>query len=182
MGPWFSRAANNAVDGFNISPSQFSKRLLSELKILTTSADVQSYFRYESSGQHEGKFCIIGYLLPQSEPYRNGAFKVRIILPNGFPFESPKLQLLTPIYHSTVNEDMSKPEFCTKCCRPYFDYRPTSHISEFLKYYLDIIDGSGAGCDNNPEARRLYHADNARYQANALEMVTRYAYPRQTNT
>jgi ubiquitin-protein ligase len=176
---------NRAVDGFGIAPSQqFSRRLLSELRILRENADVQSYFRFESSGQYEGKFCIDGYLLPQSEPYRNGAFKVRITLTTYFPFQSPELQLLTPIYHPAVNEDMSRPEFCCKCCS-FEDHRPTSRICDFIRSYVDVIDQPGrfcVCCDYNREARILYRENRTLYKARASEMVTRYAYPRQINS
>ena len=167
------------VDGIENFPPQYLDRLLSELTILITNNDVQSYFRFESSEPYGDKFSIIGYLLPQSEPYRNGEFRIRIIIPKEYPFESPKLQLLTFIYHPTVKDDISNPEFCPTCC--CFRHRPISNISEFIKYYVDVIDGLYDGsmrCRNNLEACRLYHEDNPGYQAMAAEMVMIHAYPR----
>jgi ubiquitin-protein ligase len=56
------------------------KRVITELKILTMDPDVQSYFYYESSSADKESKCFIiyGYLLPRTEPYKSGAYKVRI--------------------------------------------------------------------------------------------------------
>ncbi len=174
---------HHAANDFGIAPSHFSRRLIKEMKILTENVDVQKYFRFESLKQDSGKLCIYGYLLPQEEPYKNGAFKVRITLSTYFPCGPPELQLLTHLYHPAVNEDISKPEFCCTCCSVPF-HIPTSYICDFIKYYIHIIDhpdSSCAGCTNNYEARRLYHEDKTRYIQRASERVTQYAYPREIN-
>ena len=105
------------------------RRVMTELKILTRHLNVQSYFSYESSGpdQQSNCFCIYGYLLPRTEPYKYGAYRIRIVLSAEFPFRSPILQLLTYIYHSAINNDTSNPSFCIKCSDIFcgFDF---SHV------------------------------------------------------
>jgi ubiquitin-protein ligase len=153
----------------------FSLRLSTELKFLTTDPGVQSYFQYESSGQDEElkQFCIYGYLLPRTEPYKRGSYKVRIILPPQFPFISPMLDLLTYIYHPTVNDDVSKPAFCCRCCA--FEFKPAFRIKGFIKYYVDVIDRPDLfymNCTYNCKARELYDRNKVGYETKALEMVT----------
>jgi ubiquitin-conjugating enzyme E2 D/E len=175
---------NTTAASLNVrdAPAHLSTRLLKELKILTEDAKVQSYFRFESSGQDavSKKFCIYGYLLPRTEPYNHGAFKVRITLPEHFPYQPPELQLLTPIYHPAIQGDVSKPDFCCNCCSSTFG-TGCGVIRDVIKFYVNIIDRPDHFhriCDYNPEARRLYQQNRARYEENAREMVSKYAYPR----
>ncbi len=170
MGPIFTRDMHN---GFGIAPSHYAKRLLREMQDLTENANVRSYFRFESSGEHAGRFCIYGYLLPGTPPYNNGEFKVCIALTADYPFQPPELQLLTPLYHPSVDEDMSKPKFCCTCCR--FSSTSIPSICDFIKYYVDIIDHPNTACTCNYEAHQLYRIDKTRYEQRALDMVRTYA-------
>lgn len=157
------------------------KRVMTELKILTMHPDVQSYFYYESSGQDKewNRFCIYGYLLPRTEPYKNGAYKVRIILPAEFPFRPPILDLLTYIYHPAIENNISQPRFC-KC--PHKAWTLGTYIGQWLEHYVNIIDQPDPPhriyCVRNPEAEQLYYQNKEEYERKALAMVQKYSYIR----
>ncbi len=189
MGPFFARNIDNAanpnnhhvVGGAGNAPALNNRRLLKELKILTEDADVQSYFHYESSELDETskKSCIYGYLLPQSEPYKRGSYRVRIVLPSWFPFEPPKLELLTYMYHPTIQEENSKLTFCCKCCS--FNWGATYRICDLIKQYVDMIDRHAlvyTACTHNYEASELYKRDYVQYKNKVLAMVQEHAIPR----
>jgi ubiquitin-protein ligase len=105
---------------------------------------------------------------------------VRIILSEWYPFQSPELQLLTPLYHLNVKADVSNLEFCCTCCS--FKIGCTEHICNIIKCYVNLIDRPDCRCTCNSEARILYHENTALYEARASAMVAKYAYPRQINS
>lgn len=165
--------------------STFINRLSMQLKMLTTDADVQSYFHYEGSKEDEDlkQFCIYGYLLPNSEPYKNGSYRVRIILSPEFPFKPPDLQLLTYIYHPAIQDDELQLSFCNTCCS--FEFKPGIYIyiyiSDLIKHHVDVIDQRDfiyKTCTFNYNARELYNQDKVRYEEEVLKMVRTYAIPR----
>ena len=157
-------------------------RVVTELKILTINPDVQSYFHYESSGIDTilQRFCIYGYLLPRTEPYKYGSFKVRIILPAEFPLKSPILELLTYIYHPAINDDISEPKICNKC--PHINWTVGTRISQWLEQYVNIIDRPDLPykvyCIRNTAAEKLYTQNKIEYQEKALIMVHQHSHPR----
>jgi ubiquitin-protein ligase len=189
MGIFFARDIDNAANPNNDhvvgdagnAPALNNRRLSEELKILTEDADVRSYFHYESSGLDEtsNKFCIYGYLLPQSEPYKRGSYRVRIVLPTGFPSEPPDLHLLTYIYHPAIQEDNSKLTFCNTCCS--FKWRAGFRIRDLIKQYVYMIDRRDlvyTACTHNSEARELYKRDYVAYENKVLAMVQEHSIPR----
>ena len=48
---------------------------------------------------------IIGRIFPSSHIYNKVAYQIQIDVPPSYPFESPSVRLLTPIYHPNVNND-----------------------------------------------------------------------------
>jgi hypothetical protein len=51
---------------------------------------------------------IIGRILPDSEIYREGAYKIEMKLLPTYPFDPPEVRFLTPIYHPNVGQDGKK--------------------------------------------------------------------------
>jgi ubiquitin-protein ligase len=190
MGALFTANSNNAANlnnehtfgGAGNAPALNNRRLLKELKILTEDANVRSYFHYESSGQDErsNRFCIYGRILPRSEPYNRGSYRVRIVLSSAFPFALPELELLTYIYHPAINKNNSKLTFCSACCT--FQWEAAFRIRDFIKQYVDMIDRRDivyTACTYNYEARELYNRNYVAYENKVLAMVQEYSIPRQ---
>lgn len=159
-----------------------SKRFIAEIKILTIHPDVQSYFHYESSGLDviSKNLYICGYLLPRIEPYKRGAYKIRIILPGEFPFKPPILELLTQIYHPAINNDSPIPKFCNQCFGIVWTLN--TRISEWLEQYINVIERPDIRhrmyCTGNKEAEELYHQNRLEYEQNALTVVQNCSHPR----
>jgi hypothetical protein len=117
----FTRSCLNIL--FSIMPDCIHwKRLMTEINILTTHPDVQSYFHYDSSRNDKDL----------------GSFKVRILVPAEFSFRSLILELLTYIYHPAIDDNISGSEFCNKC--PHVYWSVGSRISRWLKHPVNVID------------------------------------------
>ncbi|CAF3867932.1 unnamed protein product [Adineta steineri] len=124
---------------------------------------VTSYFYYDGFKKDENDENIIihGYLLPRTEPYKRGSYKVRITLCQKYPFKRPKMELLTIIYHPSVRINNQELLYCYGCCeRLWMPYE--------TKCY----------CILNGEAMRLFGQDRSAYEAKALEMVMKYSCSR----
>ena len=156
-----------------------NNRLAEELRILKADPHVQTYFRLKS---YDGKSCIYGYLLPQTPPYNERAFEVRIVLPPWFPHQPCDLHLLTNIYHPAIWKDGCEWTFCKPCCSVR-EWRQFQHISELIEHYVDIIDGRGniyKSCTYNSEARELCDRNQIQYDEKVQQMVRDHGCPRPT--
>ena len=50
------------------------------------------------------KPSFIVRILPKSEPYVKGSYRVQMTLPAEYPFKAPELRFLTRIYHPNIYE------------------------------------------------------------------------------
>lgn len=67
-----------------------------------------------------------GLILPQSEPYSKGAFRVEFIFPPEYPFKPPQLSFKTKIYHPNIAED-------GQVCLPLVNaenWKPTTRLDQ----------------------------------------------------
>ncbi|CAF3033782.1 unnamed protein product [Rotaria sp. Silwood2] len=166
-----------------VSPSNGSRRILSEINRLTNDPEVKSYFHYESSGYENNdpsnRFVIYGYILPRTFPYKYGSFKVKIRLPDAFPFEMPEVVFVTQIYHLQTTHCGA--ELWGHCCVRCENWRPTTTVSELIKTVVDRIDQTDAAAVSNPrnfEAHSHYMRDNDDYWKTVMNMIEKHAYRR----
>jgi len=82
------------------------KRLMKELKEICNSVDlgVSAFPQDETAGLFNWRGTIEG---PADTPYENGEFKLQITIPENYPFQAPKVEFLTKIYHCNVAPDGS---------------------------------------------------------------------------
>jgi len=58
---------------------------------------------------------------PEESPYAAGTFQLSLKIPENYPFEPPKAQFITPIYHPNIDsEGRVRLTFCTLSC-PIFE-------------------------------------------------------------
>ncbi|UJR20037.1 hypothetical protein I4U23_023171 [Adineta vaga] len=87
--------------------------------------------------------------------------------------------LLTHIYHPAVGNSSSTSVYCSGCCER--EWSSITKINRMIKHFVIAIDhpeDASAYCVMNKEAKRLYEQDRAKYEATALQMVRKFAYPR----
>ena len=51
------------------------------------------------------EYCIVGRIYPNSEIYKEGAYRIQLKLTPKYPSEPPEVRFLTPIYHPNVHRD-----------------------------------------------------------------------------
>ena len=68
---------------------------------------------------------------PKGTPYNDGVFKLEIAIPERYPFESPKMRFVTPIYHPNVD---SGGRICLDILKmpPHGAWKPSMNISSIL--------------------------------------------------
>lgn len=169
------------------SPLMTLKRIQKELPLLMADLEVSSYFLYESLEKVNNSpseiYCIYGYLLPQTEPYKYGKFKVKIRLPSDYPFKPPQLLLLTRIFHPNIQTDTdclsSQTEF-QYFSTLYGNWSPAVTIAKWIKYHVDIIEHpmvNERSCPINGPAGNLYKQDREKYNKKVLELIAKYGQP-----
>jgi ubiquitin-protein ligase len=96
------------------SSSRLNKELwtnITRLKLLTK-PDAPVKFLLEQSpfdGEEEEKvaaakdeYVVIGRILPESDIYKESAFRIEMKLTSKYPQEPPQVRFLTPVYHPNV--------------------------------------------------------------------------------
>lgn len=68
---------------------------------------------------------------PQDSPYADGAFKLDIVIPSGYPMEPPAIRFVTPVYHPNIDE---AGRICLNTLKmpPSGSWKPSLNISTVL--------------------------------------------------
>lgn len=77
-----------------------------------------------------------GLLIPTWEPYKEGAFRVKLEFPKEYPFKAPSLKFMTKIYHPNVSEDGN-------VCLNILDakhWKPSVNVEQILQALFNIIN------------------------------------------
>ncbi len=116
-------------------------------------------------------------ILPQTEPYCQASFLIKITFPQEYPFREPKIIFLDPIYHPFVYESGRL------CCDWGFSsdgvYRPTTMLTEVIEKITHSIDNiSDEFEDVNGECFKEYKSDYPTFYKKALECTLSYGRPR----
>ncbi len=97
-----------------VKVNQMLKNQIDELKLLATKSDVTVRFILDETPFNEEvpndltelkERIIIGRIFPNSNIFKEGAFKIEIKLPSIYPLDPPKVRFVTPIYHPNVSKD-----------------------------------------------------------------------------
>ena len=99
------------------------------------------------------KYDLIGLIYPQSNIYKDAAFKIKIILPSTFPMVPPTVAFVTPIYHPNVTDKVRlKPansfltllihigEFCNELLTRKSKWLRTTSLIEIFKIVTEHIE------------------------------------------
>jgi ubiquitin-protein ligase len=85
-----------------------------------------------------GKYYIInGRILPTSNTYNRSAFEVRLKVPIEYPFKSPDMEMVTPIYHPNIAADG---KICIPMLRSTDGWKPTKTLIDVVNDVVNYID------------------------------------------
>lgn len=76
---------------------------------------------------------------PEGTPYEGGVFDVDILIPKQYPFEPPKMQFITRIWHPNISSQTGAICLVSLCCqqmKQYYIYsRPQRSSIDFFFVY-----------------------------------------------
>ena len=123
-------------------------------------------------------FIIQGRILPKREPYCRASFLIEITLPREYPFKTPGIIFLDPIYHPNVDE-----RGCHYCCFEHLlgneTWKPTTPLTALVEATIRTIDNiSDSDQSVNHERTVEYRNDSQKFFKKALKLTLSYGRPR----
>ncbi|CAF0964188.1 unnamed protein product [Adineta ricciae] len=134
---------------------------------------------------------LIGLIYPQSNIYKDAAFKIKINLPPTFPMVPPTVTFVTPIYHPNVTDkgrlkpadSFSTPvmhigEFCNGLLTRNSNWLSTTSLIEVVKIVTQHIDEPDPANSIRAAVGVEYTNNRAQFEKNAREHILKYGEPR----
>lgn len=103
-------------------------------------------------------------------PYENGIFRLKIILPNNYPFSAPNVKFTTKIFHPNIHENG---EICLDILK--FNWKPVYTISQVLLSIVSLLSDPNPNDPLNTEAAKIYKANKNEYNMKVMSYVQMYA-------
>lgn len=147
-----------------------TNRVLKELENLrknplafcsTGPIDDSNIFRWQAT--------IIG---PPSTPFEGGVFSLTIEIGEKYPFEAPKVNFNTPIFHPNITEEG---KICMEILSNPDKWSPTVSISQILAAIYTLLSNPNTGHSLRPDVAKMYDTDLAQYLETAREWTQKHA-------
>ncbi|OAG29203.1 ubiquitin-conjugating enzyme E2 H [Nematocida displodere] len=142
--------------------------------------EIYKLFKRKYVVEHDAEASGVSFVVtingPEGTPFSLGRFKVRIHLPDEFPFKSPSIGFVTKIFHPNIDEASGSVclDVLNQVWSPLYDV--LNIIETFLPQLLLYPNGEDP---LNAEAGKLYLSSKAAYEEKAREYVQRYAIPKE---
>ena len=143
------------------------KRLKAELKELINNPPCNCSGGLLGEDIYTWQATILG---PESSPYENGVFFLRIDFPKDYPFKPPKVIFTTPIYHCNIN---SSGGICLDILKD--KWSPALTISKVLLSICSLMDDPNPKDPLMPEIADLLLKNRSVHDANARDWTMRHA-------
>ncbi|MCQ2820939.1 MAG: ubiquitin-conjugating enzyme E2 [archaeon] len=127
---------------------------------------------YEISESDKNNEFFVTFYGPKDSPYEKGKWKVRVLLPDNYPYKSPSLGFDNTIYHPNVDEQSGSIclDVINQTWSPLFDLKNifTVFLPQLLLYPnpSDPLNGSAA---------KLLMENPIKYKEKVISYVERYA-------
>ena len=157
----------NSFNQTHISPHIIKLLYKQQIELIKNPPDCVIYHLNETDPL-DIQADIIG---PNSTPYENGIFRVKLVIPNNFPLSAPKGFFLTKIYHPNISE---KGEICVNTLKK--DWNPAQwslyNVFEVIKCLLIVPFPQSA---LNEDAGKIFMEDYNEYEKIAKIYTNIYA-------
>jgi ubiquitin-conjugating enzyme E2 D len=114
------------------------------------------------------KATIIG---PKESPFENGIFFLNIEFPQDYPFKSPTIKFITPVYHPNINKTTGA--ICLDILKS--EWSPALTIAKVLLSICSLLTDPNPKDPFEPEIAQLYIKNKNRYEMVAREWTAKYA-------
>jgi len=149
--------------------SKSEKRIKKELEQLVD--DVHGIPGCSAGPENDNLFQWLGTITgPEDTPYENGIFKLSIIFPRDYPYKSPKVTFITPIYHCNINEDG---QICLDILKD--KWSPILTIGKVLLSICSLLSDPNPDDPLNPDVATIFLNDRVIHDRMAKEHTRKYA-------
>jgi ubiquitin-conjugating enzyme E2 H len=109
---------------------------------------------------------------PRDSPYEGGVWRVRVELPEAYPYRSPSIGFANRIYHPNIDEQAGSVclDVINQTWSPMFDL-----VNVFETFLPQLLLYPNAADPLNGEAAALHMRDPAAYVRRVRDYVARYA-------
>ncbi|KAK9068315.1 hypothetical protein SSX86_012426 [Deinandra increscens subsp. villosa] len=136
------------------------KLMMNDFKVETINDSVKDFLVYLNG--------------PPDSPYAGGVWKLRVELPDNYPYSSPSIGFVTQMYHPNV--DLMSGTVCVDVLNqtwsPMFDL-----VNVFEMFLPQLLLNPNPHDPLNEDAAALLLRDKPAYDAKVKEYIERYAKP-----
>ena len=143
------------------------RRIKKELDELNTNPPTNCSAGPSGDDIYKWQATIIG---PEGSPYCGGIFTLTIDFPTDYPFKSPHIAFVTPIYHCNINSSGS---ICLDILKD--QWSPALTISKVLLSICSLMDDANPNDPLVPSIADLLVKDKLQHDENARAMTMKYA-------
>ncbi|XP_052210039.1 ubiquitin-conjugating enzyme E2 4 isoform X2 [Diospyros lotus] len=136
------------------------KLMMSDYKVETINDGMQEFF--------------VEFHGPNDSPYQGGLWKIRVELPDAYPYKSPSIGFVNKIYHPNVDEMSGSVclDVINQTWSPMFDL-----VNVFEVFLPQLLLYPNPTDPLNGEAAALMMRDRTAYEQRVKEYCERYARP-----
>ncbi|CAF3942985.1 unnamed protein product [Rotaria sp. Silwood1] len=103
----------------------------------------------EECPQARDEYLIIGRVLPKSDIFKEGSYRIEMKLTAKYPMEPPEVRFLTPIYHPNIASDG---KFCYQLLNNASKWKNGTTLVEAVQTVVKHVDNPDADyADENSE-------------------------------
>ncbi|KAL6128684.1 hypothetical protein ACLB2K_072039 [Fragaria x ananassa] len=124
-----------------------------------------------NDGMHE---FYVDFHGPSESPYQGGVWRIRVELPDAYPYKSPSIGFINKIYHPNVDEMSGSVclDVINQTWSPMFDL-----VNVFEVFLPQLLLYPNPSDPLNGEAAALMMRDRASYEQRVKEYCLKYAKP-----
>ncbi|KAH9404033.1 hypothetical protein TYRP_014548 [Tyrophagus putrescentiae] len=109
---------------------------------------------------------------PPSTPFAGGVFSLSIEMSEKYPFESPKMQFVTPCFHPNITEEG---KICIEILSNPEKWSPTLNISSVLTSIYALLSEPDTSHSLRPDVAKMYDTDREKFLQTAREWTQKHA-------
>ncbi|KAL5015880.1 hypothetical protein ScPMuIL_005469 [Solemya velum] len=115
-----------------------------------------------------------GLLVPDSQPYNKGAFRIQIDFPAEYPFKPPKISFRTRIYHPNIDE---RGQVCLPIISPE-NWKPATKTDQVIQALIALVNDPEPEHPLRGDLAEEYSKDKKKFFKNAEEYTKKYGEKR----
>ncbi|KAK1316834.1 Ubiquitin-conjugating enzyme E2 5 [Acorus calamus] len=134
---------------------------------------MMSDYKLEMTSDEIGEF-IVEFHGPKDSPYEGGIWKVRVELPDSYPYRSPSIGFMTKIFHPNIDELSGS--ICVDVLNQTWS-QASDLRNVFDSYLPQLLLDPNPEDPLNGDAASLLLKDKEQYEQKVREYTDRYAKP-----